>query len=88
LVHVVALVVVDRLFFSSAFQCHDNFLETFPEILSHLAMNRLASCKGSSLNLISFAGLARGVNTPWRAFTQPGIFTAKFLKNIKLKNHL
>jgi hypothetical protein len=29
-----------------------------------------------------------GVNTPWHAFSQPGIFTAKFLTNIKPKNHL
>src|ERR1017187_2513885 len=48
----------------SAFQSHDNFLETFTKTSSHLEMNRLASCKGSSLILISFAGLARGVNTP------------------------
>src|SRR5665213_1214784 len=29
-------------------------------------MNRLASCKGSSSSLISFVGLASGVNTPWQ----------------------
>jgi hypothetical protein len=42
------------------------------KISSHLAMNRLASCKGSSSSLIPFAGLARGVNTPYRILSQPG----------------
>jgi len=34
-------------------------------------MNRLASCKGPSSSLISFADLARGVNTPYRTLSQP-----------------
>jgi hypothetical protein len=62
----------------SAFQCHDNFLEIFPEISSHLAMNRLASFKRSSFSLISFADLARGVNTPYPPSASRGIYTAKF----------
>jgi len=37
-------------------------------------MNRLALGKGSSFKLISFAGLASGVNTLWHVFSQPGIF--------------
>jgi hypothetical protein len=70
--------LIGRLFFSffSAITIAAK-METFPTIAWHFAMNRLAACKDSFLNLISFASAARGVFTPSRFYVSGAGFALR-----------